>query len=261
MEFGIGYNPAKAVDLIEDLKTTFSQIEGVISNDWEPTMTSIQGEWVGADEQDFELKFAQKMNNLHRSAYVLVYNYAATVATTIYAWKEFQQNNVLTVDGNSNNANTTTVTPAEALELLGVEMTAPSDSYPADVVSRRDVSFGPDTTFGLVNGVGSYDKVVEILTNYVDAVKTAVNNIVNIDQSLVLFGVQQGALNTYREGITEAIKIVITAIKDVKTALETQIKTNYESSDTEMSGALENMKTETEKHLDDNGFNANRWDS
>ena len=99
----IGYNVTKAKELMENIAKAYENMGIYTKDQWEGVYRTLQSNWVGEDEQDFEAKLADRICTLYVNAYNLAQSSVDTIVGLVNAWYQFQQKNTLSGDASSGN--------------------------------------------------------------------------------------------------------------------------------------------------------------
>ena len=95
----IGYNVNKAKELMENIARAYENMGIYTKEQWEGVYRTLQSNWVGEDEQDFETKLAARICTLYVNAYNLAQSSLDTIVGLVNAWYQFQKKN--TLDGSA----------------------------------------------------------------------------------------------------------------------------------------------------------------
>ena len=238
-ELEIGYNISQAKQLMEDIAQHYKDLQNNITSEWENVVSTLQQEWIGEDEQDFEVKFADRICELYDNAHKLAQGACQTIADLAESWEKFQYNN--TLDGNTggNSAPST--------------IDIPDLSFENPIVSKKDRPLSESDDKGLRSS-GSATTIQTTVADYANNLKEAAQNMFSeIQSSNAFFGDQTSSIDAFVAAVGEAIGEVIAAVKDLHTALETLANSNYTSSVQSVTETMGENKTSVETSVDELG--------
>ena len=236
-ELEIGYNVGQAKQLMEDIAQNYKDLANTISGEWDTVVSTLQTEWIGEDEQNFEEKFAARICELYKNAHELAKGSCETIADLAESWQKFQASNNL--DGSESGSVTT------------VEI--PDLSYEEGIVEKKAVTFDEGTDRGLKSS-GSATNIQQSVEGYVNNIKEAANNMFSeIKSNNAFFGDQSGSIDAFIAAVGEAIGEVIVAVKDLYTALETLAQSNYSDSVSSVTETMGENTTTVQNSVDELG--------
>ncbi|MBR3897763.1 MAG: hypothetical protein IKJ43_00595 [Bacilli bacterium] len=231
---GIGYTPEKIRELGGAINEWLNGMPEKISSAWTPLQTTLTQEWVGEDEQSYEATVIKRINELYNSACDLVDALCKELKQLGENWHTFQTENKL-----------------EGAEAVGASAV---DLEPTVALNRVDavITFSPKDIAnseqrGLINGTSSKGTIESSLTTFVDAVKTAADELSTKAGDLVqgaFYGSQVASLQTYLEQYQKALGVVLTAVQDMREGLETLANSAYTTSDETVSSEFGQDPTE-----------------
>ena len=239
----IGYNVAKANELMKNLAEAYNRCGNTIADGWPAVSQTMQQYWIGEDEQSYEDTFCKRMCKMYTSACQIVRDLNTNLKNLGTGWHDFQQKNVL--EGATSpavfSANFEEVTITENDEIIKYR--------PASVTEASD------------RGVkdGALNAIQSAMTEYLTNVKTSLQDIyAGIDASTAFLGSQQSVkINEYIEQIGGALGSVVTAANDIYTALEKLTQTSYAQSEEQVSTEYgsSNIQADIEGQLGDMKWN------
>ena len=238
-ELEIGYNISQAKQLMEDIAQHYKDLQNNITSEWENVVSTLQQEWIGEDEQDFEGKFADRICELYDNAHKLAQGACQTIADLAESWYKFQASNTLDGAGGGNSSSLT--------------IDIPDLSFTNPIVELKAVTFDEGTSRGLRSS-GSATTIQTTVTDYATNVKEAAQNMFSeIQSSNAFFGDQTSSIDAFVAAGGEAIGEVVAAVKDLYTALETLANSNYTSSVQSVTETMGENKTSVETSVDELG--------
>ena len=225
-----GYNKKQAEEVMEKIVKGYQELGSTIENEWPSVVKTLQDEWIGEDEQDYETKLAEKINTLYANAHALVQSACETITGLTTSWHEFQLQN--TVDGS--------VTSSRG-EGVAEMPTIPSGDQ---IVKAKEKTFGANDDRGLKQD-SSASTIKTSVETYVNAIKSKSNGLYSeITTEKAFFGEQTSSINQYIVKVGDAIAEITVAIKDLYDALDRLAGTKYvESSSTVSQTFGENANT------------------
>lgn len=237
-----GFNISKADKITTDIAAAYENFGKKIASEWTTVQSTMQNEWIGPDQQDFELKFVERVCDMYEQCYNLATTAIQNVEKLTNGWIEFQNKN--TISG----------------EALGTAKTYASEAVVTVnrfIISRKSRTFTDADNMGLANAT-SASNISQAFATYAANLKSGATELFGaIDTTNAFFGSQQTALKKYVETIGDTMAEISSAIKDLDIALATLANTNYTTSDSTVETELTTANTETEKLTADLG--KTRW--
>ena len=241
----IGYNVAKANELMKNLAEAYNRCGNTIADGWPAVSQTMQQYWVGEDEQSLEDTFCKRMCKMYTNAAQIVRDLNMNLKNLGTEWHEFQKKNVL--DGA-----TSPTTFAANFE----EVTINENN---EIIKYRPASISDATDRGVKDGALS--AIQSAMSEYLTNVKTSLQDIyASIDASTAFLGSQQSVkINEYIEAIGQSLGSVVTAANDIYTALKNLTQTSYTQSEENVSTQFNssNVQSEIESQLGDMKWNGN----
>lgn len=251
----IGYNIGQANEVMSNIQTKFKELEGKIYQNWPAVETTLQKEWSGEDEQDFETKFAETICSLYTKAGAIA-QYAINIIENVTTeWYNFQKKNTLSGGESAGNAG----------GLFGIggnkfNLEVPKISPSEKIISAKLVQLTNDSFRGLINGATSATNIKTKVDEFVNQTKKDTNDLFNeIETSSAFYGSQTTALKSLIEKAGTAIGDVTIAVKDLYDALDKLAATNYSASDENVGTAISgDAITKMEQAVEESVGNS-RW--
>ena len=238
-ELEIGYNISQAKQLMEDIAQHYKDLQNNITSEWDSVVSTLQQEWIGEDEQDFEGKFADRICELYDNAHKLAQGACQTIADLAVSWDKFQASNTLDGASGGNSASLT--------------IDIPDLSFTNPIVSKKDRPLSEADDKGLRSS-SSATTIQTTVEDYANNLKEAAQNMFSeIQSSNAFFGDQTSSIDAFIAAVGEAIGEVIVAVKDLHTALETLANSNYTSSVQSVTETMGENKTSVESSVDELG--------
>ena len=215
----IGYNVSEAENLMRNLIESYDSLGKTIENEWTRVVQVLQNEWIGEDEQDYEIKLVKKVNSLYTNAYNLVQTSCNTIVNMVSTWHEFQQNN--------------TINGEKGTDIGKSEATMPSITKNEELLKAKEKTFSATDDRGLRQN-SSAQTIKTSMDSYISNIDAKTKDLYyKIKSSNAFFGEQTTSIDGYISKLGDAIIQVVTSIKDLYNALDTLASTQYTSTSTE----------------------------
>ena len=247
----IGYNAKNANDLLETICNGYDGLGSKIQNSWPSVKQILTTEWVGPDEQDFEKKFVEKINNLYLASYELASNCTKTIAGAVDSWVEYQKKN--TMDGSV----------VEDSALAGLIAGIKEFLFGSPRMTKREtvILFTP-TALGEDRGLRNADsanKIKEAVNDYVISIKYACKSLFDsANVGSAFYGEEQTkSISTYIDSVETAIGEVLIAVKDFNDALDSLAGSNYIEAQSATKSSFDQSKTSVDTSVENLG--SSRW--
>ncbi len=250
----IGFNVDKANAAMQGVSDAYNSVTNTIKQGWEDVVAVLRAEWVGKDEQEFELKLRDRLFSLGRSLQSLSYDTVEVFDMLVQAWIKFQDGNNITSAANAG----TEVSNGFASEMLPKIQKPSIRSMPTLSFSAR--TFDSATNFGLTNTY-SASNIMEAMRSYVTTVQSNVESVYDqIDTNAAFFGTNQAQqLKLLKDKVGESMGIVATSIKDLGTAME-ELTRRYREADETAGQSLADSAANIKSAVDD-ATAGTRWSS
>lgn len=239
----IGYNVSQAETLMDEIKTAYENMKIYTEEQWGTLVTTLQAEWVGEDEQDYEKEFADRICKLYDNAYNVAQGAITTIEGLVNAWYEFQAKNTLS---------------GENASMRGFHsVSAPKIKRESKIVSAKLKTFTKETNRGLASET-SKTTIENAVSKFVSEIKAQTANLFNkIEVNSAFFGNQTTNIKLYIEEAGKAVGEVTVAVKDLNDALAKLVGTNYTTAIEDISTQFDTAKTSVEQSLSELG--SSRW--
>lgn len=232
----IGYNPTEINSLMEEVAQTYNKLGEYMTEGWSQVSSTMQSNWKGVDEQDYEAKLAKRMNTLYNNTTGLITATLETISSLGESWRDFQNSNRLQGgDGDSQVANST------------IEFTIPAvQTYDiASIVKLNENSFQGEN-LGLQSGGGSAIKGA--VDSYTSAIESNVRAIYQgIDSNKAFLGSQGQKVNDFIVAVGDAVKELATDVEDMYQALDTLTDSGYSTADSDASSSIDSAKSQVDQ--------------
>lgn len=241
----IGYNIKKINEVMEGISTAYSDSTKKVKEMYDTWFQpSLRQHWIGPDEQNFEKKFVDRLNELLTNSETLAKNAIDTVYSLGEAWADFQDKN--TIGGESTGQ-------GAALKAQLVKATI---NYKEFIVFSG-IEFNGTENLGLATA-GSAAQLAAQLNAFVTNTKSAINTLFTaVDANSAFFGEQSGKIKGYIDKVGEVLATLTTAVKDFDEAMAQLTGTSYSTSDSSVTTEFAGADTNLESGLD--GLGETRW--
>ncbi|MBR6516465.1 MAG: hypothetical protein IKT40_06370 [Bacilli bacterium] len=241
----IGYNIKKINEVMESISSAYAESTKKVKEMYETWFQpSLRQHWVGPDEQNFEKKFVDRLNELLTNSETLATNAIETVYSLGVAWADFQDTN--TIGGESTGQGTVL-----KAQLLKATVTA------HDPITFTALEFTGEENLGLTS-TGSASALASQLNAFVTNTKSAIKALFDaVDANNAFFGEQTTKVKGFIDKVGDTLGVLATAVKDFDEAMATLTGTSYSSSDSSVSTEFANSDTNLESGLE--GLGASRW--
>lgn len=257
----IGYNVKQANELMEKIADAYDKLGIYTSQQWEGVSKILQSNWIGEDEQDFEVKLAIRIGNLYVNAHNLVQNSLDTIEGLVNAWHEFQQKNTLA--GKDSVGNTGYRNFAGGGNKFGVDKPKikkakePSENGRGGIINLSLASLDNNMDRGL-QSADSKAKIQDSINTFVNEIKKQTANLFEeIQTNQAFFGDQTATIKSYIDKVGDAVGEVTVAIKDMYTALDQLAGSSYSSTVESVSEQFNQANGNVDASLNDLGNS--RW--
>jgi len=227
-----GYNVTKTKELMGNIEECYNNLTSLVQTGWENVQTTLQSNWVGEDEQDYEVKLAARISEL----FVSTHGFAQNAVTSLYdlakGWYDFQQANKLDQGPTGGESSF----GLEAIQLTKNEK----------IVEAKLITITDDMDRGLVNDA-SAENIRAALENYKTSIRSQINEMMDaVTVDSAFFGEQATSIKAFVSKVGSAMGEVITALKDMYDRLDELANANYSKSSEEATntfGESGNVKT------------------
>jgi len=244
MALASGYNVSKANEIMKNISDHYSSLGGFIQEGWNNVTTTLQGNWIGEDEQAFEHDFATKIRDLYVKSATLATNSINTIAGLTQQWLNFQKSNVL--EGSSADF----LTGQANIEI-------PQVKIEEHIISRKERTFSDGEDRGLVSE-SSAATIKTSIDTYVSDIKTKLEGLFSsIDSNSAFFGEQSKSINEYIVQIGSAIGEVATAVRDLYDQIDKLANTQYSTAQSDIHQIFSQEKTNIDNAVNELG--QSRW--
>ena len=86
MAMAIGYNVKNAREVANNIKRAYNDLGRYTESEWNNIVRTLQREWIGVDEQDFEKKLAERICTLYVDAHNVANGAINTISNLANAW-------------------------------------------------------------------------------------------------------------------------------------------------------------------------------
>ncbi len=226
----LGYNVKKINELITKIGSNCTDIRNAMQSGWPEVQNVLQTEWVGADEQSFEQKLVERVVELWQSIQKNCNIFMQNLQSTGESWVKFQASNLL--DG------ATVTEGAAAVKYEAIEVGDPE-------VALKQVTFSEDMDLGLQSGVGSADKILTSIKDYITNVYNNTKNLFDeMDASTAFIGAEQSAaVKKYIEEMGHSFALVTTCYRDLGDSMKELIAAYEKQSQAVQTAVGENAPT------------------
>ena len=209
----IGYNSAKAQELVKAIAETHPKIAEAMTSGWKTLSQTMQTQWVGADESNAEATLAKHMCDLFASCATAINGTIQGIAELNTDWVNFtNQNKIQGGQGSASMSDHTFEGSSYYVE--------EGDGAIKSTVKDPALTFSADQKIGLASD-GSAGEITAALDGYVETVGQEIQSLYNaIDSTQAFFGQQQEEkMAVFIKKIGEALKKVISYVEEIKKAL------------------------------------------
>lgn len=248
----IGYNVKQANELMEKIAEAYKNLGIYTPTQWQNVYKTLQSNWIGEDEQDFETKLADRICNLYNNAYNLVQSSLDTIEGLVNAWNEFQQKNTLSGDISSGNSG----------GLFGIGgnkfgVDKPSIKKNEKIVEPNLIQLTNDMNRGL-QSADSKAKIQDSINTFINEIKKQTANLFEeIQTNQAFFGDQTTTIKNYINKVGDAVGEVTVAVKDMYTALDQLAGSSYSSTVESVNQQFGQASSNIDNSLNDLG--SSRW--
>lgn len=211
----IGYRPEEVDTLMNQIATSFKSVGEKMSAPWPNIVKTMQDNWHGVDEQNYEEILAKRVCDLYTATQEMVTKALDNIYGLGQSWVEFQNKNVQgSTSGFTSTASFTKPT-IEAFDL-------------STVVKRQDNPFS-GVDLGVM--VGGDKTIISAMDNYKNEVTKSVSSIFNAIQSNKAFlGDQSKAIDTYIQAVGNSIAAFATNITELEDKVSSVAQQQYSDS-------------------------------
>lgn len=209
----LGYNVSKIQELLEKMVNSRGEVKSAMQNGWNNMKGVLRTQWIGADEQSFENKLAQRLIELYDNVQDNTFIFVQNVGNLGKSWIEFQKNNI--IEGGGANENPVSLQiPDLSKDQLQLDLTK------IDLTNATDL--------GLKEGKASAERITSAVQDYVKEVYTKTEQAYsNMDSTAAFLGDEQKTqINKYLSDMGTALAKVTSCVKDLNDAM-TQLVANY----------------------------------
>lgn len=251
MDFSLGYNLTKIGELMDELKTANDNTQKNIKSCFEDLKVRLRANWIGPDQQAFEKKLVERLQNLQMDAKNLVDAGIETVHSLATAWVEHQATNVFEGEARID------------VDKMGLKV--PDKIFCSilheSMVVYNEITFTGNENLGLAysNSLGLMKSALE---TFVSTIKRYTNDLfASIDVNNAFYGdVQRSALKGYIEKVGYAVGEVQSCIKDFDEAMAILAGTNYDNAQTGVQEKFDAATSTVEGDLN-TAYSGKRWTS
>lgn len=290
----LGFDLKKADELVDNIGRTWKDLVLYEKEEFKKVQKTLQEEWVGPDEQQFEQVFSLRLRKLYDLTEQTVTQASGAIATYAANWASWQaKSNKLEGIGISEPgaddstilddfikfAANATSTISQIIDIPGAIVSgaqaigdALGSAYKwirnkcGDVAADYEayLTFKPrdyESGFrGLTHGVTSATKCQDAVAAFVENVKTKTSGLFDqISVSEAFYGDQTKAIKGYIDGTSTSIEELSTAVRDLNDALSKVAGSNYEA---QQNVQVQNIQT-AQQNMQDTVQNAianSKWD-
>ena len=217
-----GYNAGEITNLITTMNDAFNKVGEAMANNWGDVVNTMQNEWIGPDEQDFEGKIAERFVKLYTSCEEIVRQSLTNLTEVGKSWVEMQNKNRLEGDSSFS---------ANVITSFGFENLPTINTYDiASIVKLRDRTFTSADNMGLANGATSGQTIIERVNTYTDEIKNNIQALFgSVDASKAFLDSQQSdAVTGYIAAVGDLLKSINSDVDDMTMHLSKLAGTSYE---------------------------------
>lgn len=241
----IGYNIKKINEVMEGISTAYSEstkkVEEMYNQWFQP---SLRQHWIGPDEQDFEKKFVDRLNELLTNSEILAKNAIDTMYSLGEAWCDFQDTN--TIGGESTGQGAA----------LKAQLVKPPVSY-KEFISFSAIEFNGSENLGLATP-SSAGQLKAQLEAFVTNTKSSIKQLFDaVDSNNAFFGDQAVKVRNHVDKVGEVLGTLTTAVKDFDEAMASLTDSSYTYSDANVAEEFSNTEVDLLNGLD--GLGSSRW--
>lgn len=210
----LGYNVSKINQLMKDITNNCKQVRSSMASGWPDVQTTLQTEWIGADEQAYEKQLSARVIELWQCIQKNCNTFLSNIQQAGNSWVQFQASNTLEGSGIAGGSE-------------GRVYYEPLDAADPEVAYKK-VSITEDMNRGLQNGMKSAENITNAIKKYIKDVYNNTKDIFDkLDASTSFIGEEQSAqVKHYIEEMGLAFARVTTCYNDLNTAMVTLIQ-NY----------------------------------
>lgn len=245
----IGYNVNKAKELMENIAKAYENMGIYTEQQWEGVYRTLQANWVGEDEQDFEAKLAARICDLYVNAYNLAQSSIDTIDGLVEAWYQFQQKNTLNGEASEGKKG-----------LFGgnrYRLEPPSIKKEPKIIEAHLVQLTNDTDRGLKDAA-SKSNIQSAVDTFVNQIKAQTATLFDeIQTNQAFFGEQTSTIKGYVTKVGDAIAEVTIAIKDMYNALDQLVGSSYSSAQSDIQQQFTQASGAVDQSLND--LASSRW--
>ena len=252
---GIGYNLAKAYNMMEEIANKYIALGNYISEEWPSIKNALRINWVGPDEQGYEEILVKKIVDCYGKATLLAQNAINRIQAYALDWVEKQKANTMTTGSASAQDFLATILSSGVYKRIveGIKL-QPIDPI---ITFEKIAQYAEDTNFGLMSD-NSAMTVQSVIETFVQKVQQKTSNVfINIATDQAFFGEQKGAVRGFIESVSRTLGVVATAIKDLYEVLNQVAKTNYQNMQSQGMDALSRGASQIEQEVNELG--SSRW--
>ncbi|MFI3307546.1 MAG: hypothetical protein R3Y21_03160 [Mycoplasmatota bacterium] len=222
----IGYKPEEVTSLMQLIANSYETVGSSMAEGWSTVSSTMQSNWHGTDEQDFEDKLAKRMNELYVSSTALVTGSLSAIKELADSWVEFQNMNRLQGGTES------------SVAAASYDFSVPTlKEYDMVNAVKLNVNSFSGESLGLVSNGGEAIKTsVETYRQDIEAKITGIY--AGIDSSKAFLGTQNQKIDEFIVAVGEAIKVLSTDIDDMYVAIDTLTNTGYSTADSDAGSAM-----------------------
>lgn len=240
----IGYNDEKAKELMNTIAKSYAELGDCMTDGWPTVSTTMNNNWIGMDERDYETKLAKRMCELYINAYTTVSELVKSIKGLADSWYTFQKNNKMSDSDGGSGSSASSGSSAAVEDNPNVPSVTVEQKSVADIIKANTDAISASVDKGIKQGGGQAIKTC--LKTYHDNVQEKVKALYNkIDSSNAFLGTQATKINEYIKTIGICVAKMTTEIKDIYDCVDklTDGATgNYTESNTTVSNSVETAK-------------------
>ena len=227
-----GYNLSKIQEEMDKIKSNYDNLGKNITTEWGNVVRTMQANWVGEDEQNYEATLAKKINTLYEFAAELANHGIQTLFNLGQKWHDSQKSNLLE----------NSVIISSAVFNLQLNKAV----YSGDIISpiQKEISATEDRGLVFESSKDTIKGKLEAFKKTIDSQVKGLIDLSTLDSAF--FGSQVSSIKTFVERVNNAMGEVLSAFNDLYTALDTLAGSQYDV----MSGYATDEITESSSSLE-----------
>ena len=241
-----GYNPEAVNKVMTEMANAYSMAVKKVRETFDESLKPVlRAQWIGPDEQDFEMNLIKRINTMFMSSQELTKNAIQTIRSLAISWADFQNKNK--IDGSNSNI----VFNVESL-LIDIVPTTP------EPIVFQQRMFSANDNLGLA---GSDSRTVMGLSlgTFVAVSRREINNLFEtITFNKAFFGDQLSSLDKFKTSLSEALGTINTSVKDFNDAMDSLVDTNYSQSDATVTESMSSFASDLDASVAES-TSGSRW--